>query len=58
MENIMAAVAMARSVGVPMEKIRETITSFMGVEHRIEYVTTKKASRITMIPKARIPTRP
>ncbi|HIU01821.1 MAG TPA: UDP-N-acetylmuramoyl-L-alanine--D-glutamate ligase [Candidatus Onthocola gallistercoris] len=42
MENIMAAVAMARSVGVPMEKIRETITSFMGVEHRIEYVTTKK----------------
>lgn len=42
MENIMAAVAMARSVGVPMEKIRETITSFMGVEHRIEYVTTQK----------------
>ena len=42
MENIMAAVAMARCVGVPMDKIRETITSFMGVEHRIEYVTEKK----------------
>jgi UDP-N-acetylmuramoylalanine--D-glutamate ligase len=42
MENIMAAVAMASCVGVPMEKIRETITSFMGVEHRIEYVTEKR----------------
>ena len=42
MENIMAAVAMARCINIPMEKIRETITSFMGVEHRIEYVTDKK----------------
>ncbi|MDD3222958.1 MAG: UDP-N-acetylmuramoyl-L-alanine--D-glutamate ligase [Clostridia bacterium] len=42
MENIMAAVAMARCVGVPMDKIRETITSFMGVEHRIEYVMEKR----------------
>lgn len=42
MENIMAAVAMARCVGIPMEKIRETITTFMGVEHRIEYVTEKQ----------------
>ena len=42
MENIMAAVAMARCIHVPMDKIRETITSFMGVEHRIEYVTEKK----------------
>ena len=42
MENIMAAVAMARCVGVPMENIRETITTFMGVEHRIEYVTEKR----------------
>ncbi len=42
MENIMAAVAMARCIHVPMDKIRETITSFMGVEHRIEYVTDKK----------------
>lgn len=42
MENIMAAVAMARCIHVPMDKIRETITSFMGVEHRIEYVTDKR----------------
>ena len=42
MENIMAAVAMARCINVPMDKIRETITSFMGVEHRIEYVTEKQ----------------
>ena len=42
MENIMAAVAMARCIHIPMDKIRETITSFMGVEHRIEYVTDKK----------------
>lgn len=41
MENIMAAVAMATCVGVPMESIRKTITSFMGVEHRIEFVTEK-----------------
>ncbi len=41
MENIMAAVAMATCIGVPMESIRKTITSFMGVEHRIEYVTEK-----------------
>ena len=39
MENVMAAVAMAECIGVPMDKIRETITSFMGVEHRIEFVT-------------------
>lgn len=42
MENVMAAVAMAECIGVPMDKIRETITSFMGVEHRIEFVTDKK----------------
>lgn len=42
MENIMAAVAMARCIHVPMDQIRETITSFMGVEHRIEYVTEKQ----------------
>ena len=42
MENIMAAVAMARCINIPMDKIRETITSFMGVEHRIEYVTEKQ----------------
>lgn len=40
-ENVMAAVAMAYSTGVPMEEIRESICAFAGVAHRIEYVTEK-----------------
>lgn len=40
-ENVMTAVAMACSAGVPMESIRNTIRKFPGVEHRIEYVTEK-----------------
>lgn len=38
-ENVMAAIGLSISVGVPLEKIREVVTSFTGVEHRIEYVT-------------------
>lgn len=41
-ENIMAAVGIAVSVGVPMEVIRKTVQNFKGVEHRIEYVETIK----------------
>ena len=44
-ENVMAAVAMAESYGVPMEVIRETLRSFKAVEHRIEYVTEKRGVR-------------
>lgn len=40
-ENVMAAVAMAASYGVPMESIRKTIRDFAGVEHRIEFVAEK-----------------
>ena len=40
-ENVMAAVAMAAAYGVPMEKIRERIKAFAGVEHRIEFVAEK-----------------
>lgn len=40
-ENVMAAVAMAASYGIPMESIRETILEFAGVEHRIEFVAEK-----------------
>jgi UDP-N-acetylmuramoylalanine--D-glutamate ligase len=39
-ENIMAAVGIAVSVGVPMEVIKKTVQNFKGVEHRIEYVET------------------
>lgn len=40
-ENVMAAVAMALSLEVPVSCIRKAITSFVAVEHRIEFVTTK-----------------
>lgn len=41
-ENVMAAVGIAVSFGVPMEKIREVLVRFQAVEHRIEYVTEKR----------------
>lgn len=41
-ENVMAAVGMALSVGVPLEKIVEVLKRFQAVEHRIEYVTEKR----------------
>jgi UDP-N-acetylmuramoylalanine--D-glutamate ligase len=37
-ENVMAAAVMAAAFGVPTEIIRETITAFQGVAHRIEFV--------------------
>ena len=37
-ENLMVAVAIGIYLGVPMEYIRRIITSFKGVQHRIEYV--------------------
>ena len=41
-ENVMAAIAMAEGLGVPMEVILRVIRDFKAVEHRIEYVATKK----------------
>lgn len=38
-ENVMAAVAMAMAMNVPLECIHKAITEFVAVEHRIEYVT-------------------
>lgn len=40
-ENVMAAVAITKSAGIPTEIIREEIKKFKAVEHRIEYVATK-----------------
>lgn len=40
-ENVMAAIAIARGMQVPMETILQVIHSFQAVEHRIEYVATK-----------------
>lgn len=42
MENVMAATAITRSLGVPMDVISKVLTGFKAVEHRIEYVAAKK----------------
>ena len=41
-ENIMAAVAMTRSFGISDDIIKAALRRFTAVEHRIEYVATKK----------------
>ena len=41
-ENVMAAIGISMSAGVPMENILATVKRFVAVEHRIEYVATKK----------------
>ena len=40
-ENVMAASAMALAYGVPAQIVRDTIKSFAGVAHRIEFVCEK-----------------
>ncbi len=40
-ENVMEAIAVGKAMGVPMDRILETVKAFEGVEHRIEYVATK-----------------
>lgn len=40
-ENVMAAIAMAESMGVPMDTILAVIREFKAVEHRIEFVAAK-----------------
>jgi UDP-N-acetylmuramoylalanine--D-glutamate ligase len=37
-ENVMAAVAIAMHMGVPVEQIRKAVAEFAAVEHRIEFV--------------------
>lgn len=40
-ENVMAAIAVARGLDVPMETILRVVREFHAVEHRIEYVATR-----------------
>ncbi|MCM1039268.1 MAG: UDP-N-acetylmuramoyl-L-alanine--D-glutamate ligase [Ruminococcus sp.] len=40
-ENVMAAIAMAQAMQVPLEVILKTVRAFKAVEHRIEFVATK-----------------
>lgn len=39
-ENVLAAVGIAYYMGVPVDIIRQVVTAFQAVEHRIEYVKT------------------
>ncbi len=41
-ENVMAAIAMSMAMGVPLSTIISVIRDFKAVEHRIEFVATKK----------------
>lgn len=41
-ENVMAAILITKAVGVPMDIILRTVKSFHAVEHRIEFVATKR----------------
>lgn len=41
-ENVMAAIAIALSMHLPLESILKTVKSFRAVEHRIEFVATKR----------------
>ncbi len=41
-ENVMAAIAIAEGMQVPMETILAVIKEFRAVEHRIEFVATKR----------------
>ncbi|MBH0229053.1 UDP-N-acetylmuramoyl-L-alanine--D-glutamate ligase [Halobacillus yeomjeoni] len=41
LQNILAAVAAVKGIGVSNEAIRDVLTSFKGVAHRLEFVTEK-----------------
>lgn len=41
-ENVMAAIAISYAMGIPYENIVETVKRFKAVEHRIEFVATKR----------------
>nr|WP_300656485.1 UDP-N-acetylmuramoyl-L-alanine--D-glutamate ligase [uncultured Acetatifactor sp.] len=40
-ENVMAAIAIAEGMGVPLDTILQVIKGFRAVEHRIEFVASK-----------------
>lgn len=44
-ENVMAAIAIAIRMGVPMDSIRRTVKDFKAVEHRIEFVLERAGVR-------------
>ncbi|WP_134700269.1 UDP-N-acetylmuramoyl-L-alanine--D-glutamate ligase [Ammoniphilus sp. YIM 78166] len=42
LENVLAATAITKSVGVESSVLKNVLTTFMGVEHRLEFVTEWK----------------
>ena len=44
-ENMMAAIAVAKSVGVPAPVIQKVLEEFSGLEHRLEFVREKNGVR-------------
>ncbi len=44
-ENVMAAVAIGLTMGVPLSSIQKTIRAFEAVEHRIEFVAERSGVR-------------
>ncbi len=40
LENVMASALVGHALGLPIARIRESITHFQGLEHRLEKVTT------------------
>lgn len=41
-ENVLAAVAIAKLAGIPTEELREAIASFQAVDHRLQFVAKKR----------------
>ncbi|HSE87353.1 MAG TPA: UDP-N-acetylmuramoyl-L-alanine--D-glutamate ligase [Candidatus Binatia bacterium] len=45
LENMMAAIAVAKAVGVRAQIIQQTLEEFLGLEHRLEFVREKDGVR-------------
>lgn len=45
MANALACLALGEAIGLPQDRILDTLKTFKGLEHRCEYVTTKQEVR-------------